>query len=109
MLIEFKVANFKSIREEQTLSLVAGNMDKELTGSVIHRELEGMADVQFLKGAAIYGANASGKSNLIAAMQFVASLVEESATKLQPGDPIGVIPFKLDHESSAKPSEFEVT
>ena len=65
MLIEFKTANFRSIREEQTFSLVASNADKELPDCVIDQPLPGLANVRFLKGAAIYGANASGKSNLI--------------------------------------------
>ncbi len=109
MLIEFKVSNFRSIREEQTFSLVAGNVDKELTSCVIDRELPGLSGVQFLKGAAIYGANASGKSNVIEAIRFVTDFVRRSATKIQPGDPTGAQPFKLDRESGAKPSEFEIT
>ncbi len=109
MLIEFKVANFRSIREEQTFSLVAGNVDKELTGCVIGRELSGLSGVSFLKGAAIYGANASGKSNLINAVNFLTQFVQRSATKMQPGDPTGAEPFKLDRDSASKPSEFEIT
>lgn len=109
MLIEFKVSNFRSIREEQTFSLVAGNVDKELTSCVIDRELPGLTGVQFLKGAAIYGANASGKSNIIEAIRFVTDFVRRSATKIQPGDPTGAQPFKLDRESPNKPSEFEIT
>lgn len=109
MLIEFKVANFRSIREEQTFSLVAGNADKELSSCVIDRELPGLSGVRFLKGAAIYGANASGKSNVIEAVRFVANFVQDSATKIQPGDPTGAIPFKLDRDSVSKPSEFEIT
>ena len=109
MLIEFKVANFRSIREEQTFSLVAGNADKELNSCVIDRELPGLSGVRFLKGAAIYGANASGKSNLLSAIQFVAQFVRHSAIKLQPGDPTGAEPFKLDQASAALPSTFEIT
>lgn len=109
MLIEFKVANFRSIREAQTFSLVAGNADKELPGCVIDRELPGLSGVRFLKGAAIYGANASGKSNVLETMRFVADLALHSATRLQPGAPTGTQPFKLDRESAGKPSEFEVT
>jgi len=109
MLIEFKVSNFRSIREEQTFSLVAGNADKELTSCVIDRELPGLSGVRFLKGAAIYGANASGKSNVIEAIRFVTEFIKRSATKIQPGDPTGAQPFKLDRESAAKPSEFEIT
>jgi hypothetical protein len=95
MLIEFKVTNFRSIREEQTFSLVAGNTDKALSACVIDRDLPGLSGVKFLKGAAIYGANASGKSNVLAAISYVAGFVERSATKIQPGDSTGAEPFKL--------------
>ena len=109
MLIEFKVTNFRSIREEQTFSLVASNADKDLPACVIEQELPGMSGVRFLKGAAIYGANASGKSNIIQAIHFLEKFVRQSATKIQPNDPTGAEPFKLDRDSAAKPSEFEIT
>jgi len=109
MLIEFKVSNYRSIREEQTFSLVAANSDKELPSCVIERDLPGLSGVRFLKGAAIYGANASGKSNFIEAVNFLAEFVRNSATKLQPGDPTGTKPFKLDRNSILKPSIFEIT
>lgn len=109
MLIEFRVSNFRSIRQEQTFSLVAGNLDKKLSSCVIDRELPGLSGVRYLKGAAIYGANASGKSNLLAAVLFVGNFVERSATRLQPGDPTGAEPFRLDLESPAKPCQFEIT
>ena len=109
MLIEFKVANFRSIREQQTLSLVASNADKSLNGCVIEHPLPGLAGLRFLKGAALYGANASGKSNMIHAIVFLRDCIVNSATKLQPGDKTGTEPFKLDRESKEKPSEFEIT
>jgi hypothetical protein len=109
MLIEFKVANFRSIREEQTFSLVAENSDKDLPACVIDPGLPGLSGVRFLKGAAIYGANASGKSNILKALQFIARFVTRSATKIGPGDPTKTEPFKLDRFSHAKPSVFEIT
>ena len=109
MLIDFKVTNFRSIREEQKFSLVAANTDKDLPSCVIGRELPGLSGVKFLKGAAIYGANASGKSNVLEAIKYVSDFVKVSATKLQPGDKTGAQPFKLDKASAAKPSEFEIT
>jgi len=109
MLIAFKVTNFRSIREEQTFSLVASNTDKDLPASVIERDLPGLSGVKFLKGAAIYGANASGKSNVLAAVAYAGGFVERSATRLQPGDKTGAEPFKLDKQSATKPSEFEFT
>jgi hypothetical protein len=109
MLIEFKVSNFRSIREEQKFSLVAENADKDLPACVIDPGLPGLSGVRFLKGAAIYGANASGKSNILKAILFIARFVTRSATKIGPGDPTGTEPFKLDRTSRAKPSSFEIT
>ena len=109
MLIEFKVANFRSIREEQKFSLVAENADKDLPACVIDPQLPGLSGVRFLKGAAIYGANASGKSNVVKAVQFIERFVARSATEIGPGDPTGTEPFKLDRASRAKPSSFEIT
>lgn len=109
MLIEFKIGNFRSIREVQTLSLVASNADKELHSCIIDRELPGLAGTRILRGAAIYGANASGKSNVVKAIQFLANFVTRSATRVEPGERIGVEPFKLDDHSQKQPSVFEIT
>lgn len=109
MLIEFKVKNFRSIRDQQTLSLVATKANKELPENIIDKPLKGLAGLQFLKGAALYGANASGKSNILYALMFLADLVENSATKLKPGDPTGTKPFKLEPHCLTQPSEFEIT
>ncbi len=109
MLIEFKVANFRSIREMQSLSLVADNIDKDMTSALLDRPLPGLSGLKYLKGAAIYGANASGKSNLIEAINFLAEFVKKSATKLEPGDSTGTEPFKLNHASLLNASEFEIT
>lgn len=109
MLIEFKATNFRSIREEQTFSLVASNAVKDMDDCLTEHQLPGLSGLRFLKGAAIYGANASGKSNLIEAIYFLKRFVMTSATKLHPGDPTGTKPFKLDRDSAGKPSEFEVT
>ena len=108
MLIEFSVTNFRSIREKQTLSLVASGAAKELPECLIERNLPGLSGLRFLKGAAIYGANASGKSNIIKAMRFLAEFVKNSATWGRPGDSIGTEPFRLDQDSPSSPSRFEV-
>jgi AAA15 family ATPase/GTPase len=109
MLIEFKVKNFRSIRDEQTLSLVATKANKELPDNVIDKPLKGLAGLQFLKGAALYGANASGKSNVLLALKYLAELVEDSAADFKPGDSTRVEPFKLDPACKSEPSEFEIT
>jgi uncharacterized protein len=108
MLIDFKVTNFRSIREEQILSLVASNYEKDLPDCVIERDLPGLSGVKFLRGAAIYGANASGKSNMLQAIRFLANFVCNSATKIQPGESTQTEPFKLDQTSITQPSKFEI-
>lgn len=106
MLIDFRVKNFRSLRDEQTLSLVASK-DKSLQDT--HTLETGIrAAPVLLRSAAIYGANASGKSNLIKALQYMRGVVIESATT-KPGQTFSVQPFRLDKGYSNRPSEFEVT
>ena len=63
MLVEFRVKNFRSLRDEQVLSLVASK-DKTLQDT--HTLATGLkAAPSLLRSAVVYGANASGKSNLI--------------------------------------------
>lgn len=109
MLIEFKVSNFRSIRDLQTLSLVSMNADKGLRQNLIDTRMPGISSLRFLKGAALYGANASGKTNLLEALYFVSFFIETSASRLGPGQPIPVQPFKLDAATRLAPSQFEVT
>ncbi len=105
MLIEFSVANYRSIKDRMTISLVAANDDQLLENTF---RTQGPGDISLLKSAGIYGANASGKSNLLDALIFMVSLVRESANKSQGGDPIDVTPFKLDPSTTGEPSEFEI-
>lgn len=109
MLIQFKVKNFRSFKDEQIFSMVASNFDKTKEGCLIEPELPGISKLRFVKGAALYGANASGKSNLYEAMRYVKEFVVDSATKRQPEEATGVQPFKLDKDSVNGPSEFEMT
>lgn len=109
MLIEFKVSNFRSIREEQTLSMVASRADKEHTNSLIVSELPGMSNIKYLPCAAIYGHNASGKTNILLAFKFISEFIKNSATEIKPGDLTGVEPFKLDQDSINEPSKFEIS
>lgn len=109
MLLEFKVKNFRSIREEQTLTLAASKADKKLNECLIDKSLAGLSGVRFLKGAALYGANASGKSNIMQAMGFLASFVSGSAINIKPGESTGTEPFKLDKVSGTTPTQFEIT
>ena len=107
MLIEFRVKNFRSLRDEQVLSLVASK-DKTLQDT--HTLTTGLkAAPSLLRSAVVYGANASGKSNLVKALQYMRGVVVESATVIQPGQTYAVQPFRLDAESAKEPTTFEVT
>lgn len=106
MLVEFRVKNFRSLRDEQALSLVASS-DKTLADT--HTQATGLSAVpRLLRSAVIYGANASGKSNLIKALQYMRGVVLESAAR-PPGAAFALQPFRLDAVASARPTEFEVT
>jgi len=102
MLVEFRVKNFRSFRDEQVLSLVA-SADKTLPGNCV---VEGKQ--KLLKAAAVYGANASGKSNLIRAVAAMRDIVLNSVA-YTPGQKLGVTPFLFDSQSADEPSMFEVT
>jgi AAA15 family ATPase/GTPase len=107
MLLDFRVKNFRSLRDEQTLSLVAAK-DRSL------QELNTMpsgikAAPTLLRSVAIYGPNAGGKSNLIKALQYMRAVVAESASVMQPGQTFNVQPFRLDALSVAQPTEFDIS
>lgn len=104
MLIEFSVANFLSFKDKVTFSMVASNLKE-------HRENNVFTVDKFdlLKIAVIYGANASGKSNLFKAMKFMKNQIFSSFKETQVTEKImGVERFKLSTETENKPSFFEI-
>lgn len=102
MLVEFRVRNFRSFRDEQVLSLVA-NSD-----TTLNKNCFAVGKLLLLKVAGIYGPNASGKSNLIKAMDTMRNIVLISAGT-KPGGKVPVVPFLLDDGLKKQPSFFEVT
>ena len=107
MLIEFSVANFRSLRETQTFSLAKAKGDELLESNTFGTTA--FNRFELLRSAAIYGPNASGKSNFLLALRTMRKVVLESATGLQRGDPLPVTPFRLDPVTVGQPSEFEVS
>jgi AAA15 family ATPase/GTPase len=111
MLVEFRVKNFKSIRDEQVLSMVAS---KDTSFEDTHVLTPGGISFKLLKSAAIYGPNAGGKSNLLQAFDFMRWNLNSRdrhypATHFS-NDEYDKRPFfKLDMTSRNSPSEFEVT
>lgn len=108
MLIEFSVGNYRSFKEKATFSMVAANLvsaEKKLDENNV---LEVDDNVKLLKSAAIYGANASGKSNLAKALRFMRLFAVNSSKETQSTEKIGVERFKLSTETEVKPSFFEI-
>lgn len=104
MIIQFKVANYRSIGTEQTLSFVAESARRH-PDNLISRN-----GYKLLKAAALFGANASGKSNIVKAIQVMQTFVRDSATRMNDGDLIAAAePFRLDPVLRNMPSRFEIT
>lgn len=103
MLLRLRFSNFRSFRTEQELSLVAGPFT-DFPDVVRH---SAGAREGILPGAAIYGANGSGKSNVIKAVSFMSSAVAFSHRSWNPDGPIPREPFMADEESGREASEFE--
>jgi AAA15 family ATPase/GTPase len=107
MLLQFRIKNYRSIRDEVVLSLLAST-DKELAHTnLMPTGLKALSHV--VRSAVIYGPNASGKSNVLQALAFMRGVVAESATIMQLGQTFNVQPFRLDAEVSKQPTEFEIT
>ncbi len=108
MLIEFTFGNFRSFRDPVTLSLVAANIKSEDKSVDENNLIPVSAKLSLLTSASIYGANASGKSNVIKAIEFMYQLVHNSSRKSQADEDIKVEPFKLNTATEGEPSLFEV-
>lgn len=105
MLIEFSVSNFRSFREKQTFSMVAAPRLRKRENT-FKPVIKGEKLPDLLKVAAIYGPNASGKSNLIKALD----IVREVATRQPSAQPIPfpVSPFRFDAQLVNQPSRIEL-
>lgn len=107
MLVQFSIKNYKTFKDEVTLSMVASNYDKStrINENVFFYE---KYHLNLLKSAVVYGANASGKTKIIEAFHFFRTFLLNSFRKNQQGDPIPVEPFLLNTETENQPSRFEI-
>lgn len=107
MLIDFTVENYRSIHKPVTLSMerIPKLREARHDDSNIFTTEDGKHEL--LKTAVIYGANASGKSNLLDAIRFASRFVLQSVFRYGPLDVIPVIPFQFSEESPQQPSVFE--
>src|SRR3989339_412969 len=103
MLVEFSVANVLSFKDRVTFSMVASRDDALQESNVFT-----WGKRQLVKSAVVYGANASGKSNLLSAMHFMRHMVLTSSKDTQANEEIDVEVFRLSTECEGKPSFFEI-
>ena len=104
MLRKFRVKNFLSFRDWQTLDLTVAGNAPEIRGRFV-RSVPG-SDDRFPTFVAIFGANASGKTNILRAVTFVAKFIQYSQND-PPSQLIPSIPF-FGSEPNDDTSEFEV-
>ncbi|PSB57905.1 AAA family ATPase [Chamaesiphon polymorphus] len=107
-MIEFSVGNYRSFKDVVTFSMVAAPIPHEDETTDLNNVFAIAQDIDLLKSAAIYGANASGKSNLIRAIAFVKSFVLNSAIGRRVKEPIETEVYKLSKDTENEPSYFEI-
>ncbi|AEV29421.1 putative ATPase [Sphaerochaeta pleomorpha str. Grapes] len=96
MILEFSVENFLSIKNKQTLSFESASKD-----NIPDRHYVEMEDgKKILRLACIYGANASGKTNLLLAYGFFLDYILNGFNDLSPTDPIDIVPFAFTQEKN---------
>jgi AAA15 family ATPase/GTPase len=93
MIVNFSVQNFGSIKDKQTLSFEADKSNHLEDHYIINAN----GGLRLLKLALIYGANASGKTTILKAMEFLRCLVLEPAEKKT--DNLEFSPFLFDSET----------
>ena len=104
MLLRFAVSNYYSLRDLQVLNLTASTLKDDSEGLI---ECPASPTGSILPAIVIYGANASGKSNFISAMDMMRVLVLYSHTNWQPDEELSYHPFLLDDANSNAPTHFE--
>jgi len=104
MLLRFGVQNFRSFRDKQELSLVASALDDRPAG-LIDCPATGEP---LLPAVVVYGANASGKSNLVKALRWMRQAVLFSHTRFDPDRGVPYQPFRLDPASRNAPTTCDV-
>lgn len=102
MLISFKVKNFRSFKNEQSFSMEPISIKE-------HRDcLVNKGKYKLLPLAVFYGANSSGKSNLVRAIKTMRTIIRRSV-RLNEGDSLLYDPFALNETSQKEPTLFEIT
>jgi uncharacterized protein len=106
MLVEFSAKNFRSLRDEQTLSLVSSTDRLHLATHTVETGIRSVPRLN--RSSVVYGANASGKSNLIFALATMRTLVLHSTAMLDAVRAEQYTPYRLERSSATEPTEFEI-
>jgi uncharacterized protein len=107
MIIDFSVENYRSLKKMQTLSMSAANITSKYKELDRYNIFKHSPKLSILKSKAIYGANASGKSNLIKALDTFISIVNNSVKDDKSLNQIW--PFRLSTETEFKPTFFQLS
>ena len=102
MILSFRVKNFRSFAEDAVLSLRPVQAYKEHQENIFRND-----NVEVLKIAGVYGANASGKSNLVKAIRTMRRILLGSLRRSSVDD-IEAEPFELDVDKRTSPTEFDM-
>ena len=105
MLLRFRVSNHLSFRDLQEVSFVASSL-KERKGFLI--DCAAAPNNSVVPAAVVYGTNASGKSNLVGAMETMRAMVLDSHMKGDPGGGVARQPFRLDPSCLQAATQFDV-
>ena len=107
MIIQFSFGNVLSFKEPACLSMVATSLKEP---KVANNPVTAVGDtgIGLLSSAAVFGANASGKSNIIKAFRFFKDFTVNSFGNAKAGRSAGIENFRLNSESIAEPSSFEL-
>lgn len=101
MLIEFRFKNYRSFRDEAVLSMEATGLGTFKNSLISYNR------IKLLPGAAIYGKNGGGKSNVIRAFWLAVQFIKNAQRTQHEKAAIPVIPFALNDYSASEPTEFE--
>lgn len=107
MITEFSVKNYRSIKEMQTLSMVAAPIKSKYPELDTNNVIKVSDKLSLLKSAAIYGANGSGKSNVVKALIAMMIFIRASFKDDQVGKRF-IEPFLLNTETPTQPTFFQL-
>ncbi|MBJ5636588.1 ATP-binding protein, partial [Salmonella enterica subsp. enterica serovar Typhimurium] len=100
MMVNFSLSNAFSFMDAQNMSMLAVSSSKD---DINQANVVSVKDERILKSALIFGANASGKSNLMKTISLMKDIVLNSVQSIESGIAKNVVPFLLDEAGPAKP------